>query len=183
MSQFFTVTVKKEGKNPINFIRDIQATFYPEMQAKLVELSDITVNRMRDIISSSKKRHSFGSNLEDTITKEILNSTDGVTIGIGNITFLKSKAPYWEVLNEGGYVPYSTAKAAPLGSFEGDRPDSSVVSGNQNWERSGNKGYFMKPKTPIEGIHYIDIATKELIQNIEIDTKNWINSELNKMGK
>jgi len=176
MNQFCTVKITTSGKNPINFLHDIPTRFYPEMQSRLVELAEMTVNRMREIISSSKKRPSMGSNLEDTITSEILDSTGGIGIGIGNITYLKSKAPYFEVLNEGGYVPYSTVGGAPLGSFYGDRP---VVGGSgQNWERSGEKGFFMKPKKPIEGIHYIEIAGKELTQKIEIETKTWINNEL-----
>jgi hypothetical protein len=125
------------------------------LQEEVDELGDKAVETGRAHISASKKRRSLGSNLENTIQKEVLQTVGGVEVGIGNINKLKTDAPYFEVLNDGGYGPYSTAKGAPLGSFEGSKPDSNVVSGNQNWERSGNKGYFMKPKKAIEGINYI----------------------------
>jgi hypothetical protein len=109
---------------------------------------------MRDTIAENKKRPSLGDNLEKTIDKEILKDTPyAFEIGIGNINKLKTDAPYFEVLDAGGYVPYSTVKAAPPGSFEGD---SAIKGGDgQNWERSGGKGLYMKPKKAIEGIDYI----------------------------
>jgi hypothetical protein len=125
------------------------------LQEEVNELGDKAVEEGRNHITTSKKRHSLGQNLEKTIEKEVLQTTGGVEVGIGNINKLKTDAPYFEVLNDGGYVPYSTVRGAPLGSFEGDKPTSNIVSGNQNWERSGNKGYFMKPKQAIEGINYI----------------------------
>ena len=176
----FRVTVKTEGKNPLNFIQDVQSIFYPEMQQKLVELSYDTLNMMREIIVQNKKRPSLGGNLEETLDVDILNTTAGVSIGIGNISDLKAKAPYYEVLNDGGYVPYSTVGSAPLGSFYGDRPEKG--GSGQNWERSGEKGFYMKPKKAIEGISYIDLSVRNLTAQLEIITKNWINEELNKMG-
>jgi hypothetical protein len=178
---FYRVEIKNNGTNPLSFIQDIQYQFFPEMQEKLLDLSYDTLNMMREIIVSNKKRPSLGGNLEETLDVEILNSTAALEIGIGNIADLKAKAPYFEVLNDGGYVPYSSAMAAPLGSFYGDRPETG--GSGQNWERSGSKGFLMKPKKVIEGISYIDLSEKNLIANLEIITKTWINSELNKMGK
>ena len=176
------VEIKTSGKNPISFINDVQAIFYPEMQAKLLSLSYDTVDVMREIIIQNKKRPSLGGNLEETLGVDLLNSVGGVEIGIGNIADLKARAPYFEVLNEGGYVPYSTKNGlAPYGSFEGDRPE--VGGSGQNWERSGNKGFFMKPNKAIEGISYIDIAEKYLFASLDTITKKWINEELNKLGK
>jgi hypothetical protein len=167
------ISVDWQGKKGLeNLIRYIQNNFiYGEAQETMVELADKTVDHMRTTISTSKKRHSFGNNLEKTIDKEILNTVSGIDIGIGNISKLKTDAPYYEVLDAGGYVPYSTRKAAPPGSFEGDRADSSLIGGNQNWERSGGEGFYMKPKSPIEGLDYIGKA----IRNLDNELKEAIN--------
>lgn len=169
-----TITVDwKDGKKFDNLIRYIENNnIYFEAQDQVLDLGQNTADNMKETIKSSKKRHSFGSNLEDNINAEILNTTAGVEVGIGRISQLKGNAPYYEVLDAGGYVPYSTVKGTPLGSFEGDRPSSDVVSGNQNWERSGNKGFFMKPKTAIEGIDYIGKAIRNLDKELRIMMKN-----------
>jgi len=177
----FQVKITTKGKNPLNFIQDVQSIFYPEMQEKLVELSYNALAVMREIIVENKKRPSLGGNLEETLNVEVLNSTGGIEIGIGNIADLKAKAPYFEVLNDGGYVPYSTKNGlAPYGSFEGDRPIPGMSG--QNWERSGNKGFFMSPAKAIEGIDYINLGAKYLNTNLEIIVKTWINQELNKIA-
>jgi len=175
----FRVSIKTSGKNPLEFIQDVQSILYPEIQEKLVRLSYDTIDVMREIIVQNKRRPSLGGNLEETLNVDVLNSVGGVEIGIGNIADLKAKAPYYEVLNDGGYIPYSSVGGAPLGSFYGDRPE---VGGNgQNWERSGEKGFFMKPKKAIEAIGYIDSGAKYLTMSLEVITKKWINDELNKI--
>lgn len=157
---------KKGLDNLIKYIED--NTIYGEAQEQIRILGHHTADHMRNTIKISKKRHSLGSNLEDNITAETLNTVGGVEVGVGKISQLKTNAPYFEVLDKGGYVPYSTAKGAPLGSFEGSAPDGNVVSGNQNWERSGDKGFFMKPKSPIEGIDYIGKAIRNLDKELKV---------------
>jgi hypothetical protein len=39
---------------------------------------------------------------------------------------------------------------------------------NQNWERSGNKGFFMKPLKAIEGIDYIGKSIRNLDQELRV---------------
>jgi hypothetical protein len=135
-----TLTIDfKDAKKFDQLIRYIENNLvYAELQEAAINLADNTVNNMRETISSNKKRPSLGNNLENTIDKEILNSTlEETEIGIGNITKLKTDAPYYEVLDAGGYVPYSTVKGAPLGSFYGEAP---IAGGSgDNWERSGIK--------------------------------------------
>lgn len=174
----------KDKKKFSNLIRYIQNNLlYGEAQQRVRVAGHHTADHMKETISTSKKRHSLGSNLEDNIQAETLSTTGGIEVGIGRISLLKSVAPYFEVLNDGGYVPYSTAKGAPLGSFEGDRPDPNIVSGNQNWERSGNKGFFMKPKTPIEGIDYIGKAIRNLDIELREQMRLWGEKFLDEMKK
>jgi len=147
----------KDGKRFSNLIRYIANNLvYPEAQEQVRILGHHAAENMQETIRNNKKRPSFGSNLEDSITAETLETTGGVEVGIGKISKLKTDAPYFEVLDAGGYVPYSTRKAAPPGSFEGDRPISG--GSGQHWERSGGKGFYMKPKKAIEGINYISKA-------------------------
>lgn len=147
-------------------------TFYFEAQNKMMDLAEETVFNMRKIIQENKVRRTSGNNLEKTIEAIPLNTTGGVEIGIGDIQKLNTDAPYWRVIDIGGYVPYSNTAGAPLGSFEGDRPQTGIVSGNQNWERSGEKGFFMKPKSPIVGIDYIGRSLRQLNR----DLKNYLKS-------
>lgn len=167
------INIEWKGKKGFdNLIRYIENnSLYFEAQSEIVDLGEQTAESMRTVISNEKKRHSFGNNLESNINSEILNETAGVEVGIGRISQLKANAPYFEVLDKGGYVPYSTVKGAPLGSFEGDKPSGSA-SPVQNWERSGDKGFFMKPKKAIEGIDYIGKAIRALDRQLRIVMEN-----------
>jgi len=127
---------------------------WAEIQDRMNDLANESRDEMRKTISTSKKRKSFGSNLEDAIETELLETTGELVVGVGNVDKLKTDAPYFEVLDQGGYVPYSTRKGAPLGSFEGDAP-ALDASASLNWERSGNKGFFMKPKKAISPVGYV----------------------------
>ena len=73
---FFRVKVSSQGKDPLLFIRDIQYRFFPEMEGKLVELSEFTVNRMREIIKENKYLKSVITDLKKSITN---NSESEIT--------------------------------------------------------------------------------------------------------
>ena len=179
---YFTlrVTSSTSGKDPFQILKNIATKFQWDAESKLMELAEQTRDKMREVIKNSKKRPSFGSNLEDSIQLESLNQIHGLMLGIGNLSVLKAQAKYHEVLDVGGYIPYSTAKGAPLGSFVPgqDRPEKGGTG--QNWERSGYKGFFMKPNKAIEGIDYIGIAGRFLRQSIETDFQPWLYNELSK---
>ena len=159
-------TISK-GKHPLQWLRDVNVRIHFEFQERLVELGKLTALRMREIISSTKNRGKGTEGaLERSINSEILTSVGGVRIGIGNI----SVAPlYWEVINDGGYVPPTTGKLVPLGSFGGAAPDSTMSGGN--WDvGTGNYTFvdLKSPKKPIEPFRYIDIAGQELNKLIEL---------------
>lgn len=174
---FMRVTLTStKGQTTTRFVRNLVSETHFEVQEMLLEATEQTRDRMRQIIQEAKKRASTGNNLEKSIDVEILNTEAGFAAGIGNINRLESDAPYYMVLNDGGYVPYSTVKGAPLGSFEGEAPSKEfyMLPGNAAWERSGSKGFFMKPQTPIEGIDYIGIAERELRDKIIKETREVI---------
>ncbi len=158
------VQVTSKGKNPLQWFKEVDAKIHFELQAKLVELGEQTAIRMGDIIRASIKRPGSTGLLENSIKSYLLNSTGGVTIGIGKISDLPK---YWEVINSGGYVP-----PANIGFFDSGAP---VKGGSgEQWHHTGGqevsygfeKSYFIHPKKPIEPVRYVDIAAQELTINI-----------------
>jgi len=128
------------------------------LQDAVNTIADKAVEAGRNHISVSKKRPSSGDNLEKAIDKEIIQSVGGVEVGIGNIEKLKKVAPYFEVLNDGGYVPPANVGYFTSGSgLSGDiTPPASGISGQQ-WVHTGKErgSFLMKPKKAIEGINYV----------------------------
>jgi hypothetical protein len=153
------VTVEWSGKQGmeklIKYIEDDSILF--EAQAAMLDVADATVDNMRTTIKENKKRPSKGDNLERNIDKEIINSTGGVEIGIGNIKQLKQEAPYFEVLNTGGYVP-NYGRKVPVGSFAPGEPKPSSEHSREGHWQVGQGSYTFAAKKAIEGIFYIEKA-------------------------
>jgi hypothetical protein len=92
------ISIDWQGKKGLdNLIRYIENnTLYGEMQVQTQILAHHTADSMKETISTSKKRPSFGSNLEDNILAEPISTTGGIEYGIGRISQLKTNAPYFE---------------------------------------------------------------------------------------
>lgn len=157
MSIPFTVTYSTTGKDPLHWIARLEQSFHFELQAKLAELGEITAERMREIIQASIKRPPAEGTLEKSIQSEILNSTGGVMIGIGRVIDLP---PYWEVLNDGGYLP-----PPAVGYFGEENPPIRGASG-EKWTDDPSK-YSMVPKKLTEPVKYVEISNEELRGHIE----------------
>lgn len=152
-NQPFYISVKSRGKNPFQWMKDVNDKIHFEFQEKLVELGEETAARMGILIKAAAKRPITGT-LEDSIKSEILNSTGGVEIGIGRISDLPR---YWEVLNDGGYIP-----PANLGYFPGHTAPIPGGTG-ETWTHTGNnEDFLMIPKKPMTPVLYIDQAAAEL---------------------
>jgi len=165
------VSIEWQGKKGLdNLIRYIENNLvYGEAQEGIVELGKKTADHMKYTIGSSKKRPSMTDRLENNINSEILNSVGGVEVGIGRISQLKTNAPYFEVLDQGGYVP-----PANLGYFLGNPSAPTPGGSGQVWIHSGdNKDYLMTPKKAIEGIDYIGKAIRNLDQELREMMKKW----------
>lgn len=180
MSKPFFVTMTTRGKDPRMWIREINDKIHFEFQLKLMELGEETAVRMGDIIKSSIKRPGSTGLLENSIKSEILNDVGGVTIGIGRISDMP---PYWEVINDGGYVP-----PANIGAFESGEPKSGE-SGEQWFHTGGqervygfDKLFLLHPTKPIEPVKYIDIASEELITRIN-EAVDVFMEDIEKSGK
>lgn len=156
----------KDAKKFSQIIRYIQNNLvYPEAQEQVRILGHHVADNMRETINSSKKRPDKGTQrLENAITAETLETTGGVEVGIGKIQKLKEEAPYFEVLDGGGYVP-----PANVGFF-GDNMRAPEAGGyGEDWKHTGKGSgfYFMKPMKAIEGIHYISKAIAYLDRELK----------------
>lgn len=166
-NQNFYIKTTKKGKDPYLFIKEIEKNIYFEMQDRLVDIGEITAKRMREIIQDSIKRIGSTGRLENSIKSEILDDTAGIHIGIGRISELP---PYWEVINDGGYVPVPNRGffASGLGQSGEGVPPMPGVSGEQ-WIHTGAKGdYYMNPQKPIDPVGYVEISNAEMNMHIKI---------------
>jgi hypothetical protein len=135
---------------------------YGEAQEEVRILAHQTADKMIEIVKAEKKRPDKGTNkLEDAITAETLNTIGGIEMGIGNVQKLKSEAPYYEVINSGGFIP-NRGNFVPLGAFAPGEPKPNSANFREGqWNVGGGKFSF-RPKRPIEGIHYVDRAVEFL---------------------
>jgi len=161
MSIPITINYTTKGKDVLKWIGKIQQSLHFELQAKLVELGEQTASRMGEVIQESIKRPPAEGTLEESIQSEILNSTAGVTIGIGRVVNL---APYWEVINDGGYLP-----PPATGYFGSGNPPLAGASG-EKWTDDPTQ-WIMVPKKVTEPVKYVEISNDELKEHIrkEID--------------
>ena len=147
----FEVVITTKGMDPMQWMKQINDKIHFEFQARLVELGEETAARMGEIIESSRKRPDKGTHLlENSIQSEILNSTGGVSIGIGKIVDLPL---YWELINDGGtYVTRETFTPPPFedGEFRTFKAGSSHT---------------------IQPVRYVDIAAEELKKHIQSEIK------------
>jgi hypothetical protein len=150
-----------------NAMRVMQSTI-ESIEVGMKALGEKTATHMGEVIKSSAKRGSTG-NLAKYIKAE--DGRDGINywVGVGNIKLLSqpNHAPYWKVVNYGGYVP-----PANIGMFEDTgAPDGQYAggTGKERWlhtgvggEAMGMKFWYMKPKSPIRPMNYIQTTVSWL---------------------
>jgi hypothetical protein len=144
----------------VRFIENSTRNYY-EGQSAMADLGEKIRDNMRENIQSSKKRPDKGShNLENAIESRVVDSTHGIVVGIGEITRLEKDAPYFEVLDIGGYIPPANLGYFTSGSgMSGDRAKPTSGASGQTWTHTGNGGdYLMTPRRAITGIDYIGKA-------------------------
>jgi len=144
------IEVKVEGlKEAINSVKALNK----HIARGMVILADYTVQKMRDNIKKSVRRHSTGR-LANSINRRIGHSGKIFWVGVGEI----SKLPrYWAVLEFGGYVPLSTVNYGVRGEFEktGSPLPELAGKGTERWITKKDGKYLLKPKSPIRPLRYI----------------------------
>lgn len=172
------IKVTSTGRDPFQFISRVSGKIHFDFQAKLVQAAEATARRMGQILNSSGYNL---KNLADTIHSEILDSTSGIVIGIGNISkFPKTKDgsnTYWEAFNS-GFKPGASGTLVPLGSFSDGKPDATKSGGK--WTVGAGNYTFIdnnNNKKPIEPLRFVDISAQELKAHI-IKQLNRLNKEM-----
>lgn len=105
-----------------NFIRYIEEnSFMVIAESEMEEIADNALSTMIGIIESERKQPAKGDYaLEGALYKNrrwIASSTptqNQAIMGIGEISILKEKAPYFEMLNDGGTYSTRTTHTLPL---------------------------------------------------------------------
>jgi len=150
------------------------------IQQGLIDLANRLRNKMVENIESKRKRPRTGTS--GWLGKHILVYPLINSVGIGDKNVLNARAPYWRVLNEGGYIPLSTVSHGVLGFFgSGDKPVTGGSGQNWTFTTGGHRPgiYFMKPSKPIKGIRYIEKAQFWLMTNLKpfwdnrLNKRNW----------
>ncbi len=91
MDNTFYINVTTKGKDPMRWLKEVNDKVHFEFQEVLVELGEACAKRMREVIRDSLKRVGSTGLLENSIQSELLNSTGGVTIGIGRISNINNR--------------------------------------------------------------------------------------------
>lgn len=178
-TNFRTIKVIKKGKDPRQWIREVDAHIHFEFQERLVELANEAVQVLRQTIRSMALRPPTTGRLENSIESELLNTIGGVHIGIGRISNLPK---YWEVINDGGYVP-----PANIGFFGEGNPPITGGAG-EKWTHTGKSEFgfenqwLLTPSKPIQPMHYIELTNDIfLIPHIEAELKR-LNKEIKQVS-
>jgi len=173
----------KEGFKRL--IRYIENLSFVRLEAEATGLAETTVERMRNTIVENKKRPDLGTHkLENAIDwEEVLNNPGKeLIIGIGNVDKLKTEAPYFEVLDSGGFIP-NNGNFVPLGSFAPGVAEPNPANFREGqWQVGGGKFTF-KAKKAIEGIDYIDSALRKLETELDDIIIKFGGSIIQGMGK
>jgi len=166
MPKTFQLKITKRGKDPSQWLKEVTTRIYPELQNQIVLSAEATAEIMRRILDNS------GYNLKKlsgAIGVDLLSSTGGVHVGIGNISRFptgKNGKTYWEAFND-GFKPGASNKFVPLGAFPDGAPDSSKSGGK--WIVGAGKYTFFDDndnKKVVEPLRFVDIGYSELRKHI-----------------
>ncbi len=172
----FTVKITKRGKDPRQWFKEVSTRIYPELQNQIVLSAEATAEIMKKILLTSGYRL---DKLANAIGVDVLSSTGGVHVGIGNIATFplgNNGRTYWEAFND-GFKPGAMNTFICPGSFDDGAPDASKSGGKWTQHGSqmgiGNYTFFDNNtnKKPIEPLRFVDISYSELVSHInkEID--------------
>jgi len=140
-----------------------------ELDADFTNAIAETGGLIKHYISTSKKRRTGKSTLEDAIEAKKILKGDEIVYGIGEINKLNQVAPYWFVLNYGRkwtggeFIPPTN-----LGYFveEPHKPQGGTDERSE-WIHTGNRKDFLLKPQKFTPINYIEYGVRYLINKIE----------------
>ncbi len=145
-------------------------------QAEAYEMGNTLLLYMQSYINSNRKRSGNTGNLAKSMTFEGTTGAGFISWGIGNISLLQTRAPYWYVINYGKKITGEDfIPPANVGYFgQGEKPDSKFAGSKQKglprWHRGGGKGtgFFMKPTHVVRAMNYISATRLQLDINFKM---------------
>lgn len=158
------MTVRQQGTTPLQFEKEITMKFISVTRG-LHTLAIQTAKHMSGIISTTKRREGSQSRLENSITVEPLGK---VGFGIGNIMLMDRLAPYWYLINYGGFSAPALRGMKVPGYFGSNEPPMSGYKGTGiGWQKFtyARNTFMMKPESPIMAMNYIE-KTKHYLQSV-----------------
>ncbi len=167
------ISVVQRGTTPLQFEKEIKMQFI-NVNKGMGILALSTADHMRRIISTSKRRSGSQNRLENSITVEPIGKNG---FGIGNIMFMDRLAPYWFLINYGGFsAPALRGMTVPGFFGAGDPPMSGYKGtgvGHQKFTYARNT-FMMKPESPIMAMNYIEKTKHYLSSVIRVHFSGWV---------
>jgi len=151
------ISIDWRGKKGLeNLIRYIESdTIISDLKEQVIALGQDTADNMKETINTERKNPARPDHkLENVITSEILNTTDGVEVGIGNIAKLKVEAPHFELIDVGG--TYITKKTHVVPTTYFANAESDFVTFKEGSSHT------------ITGIDYVGKAIRNLDKELKI---------------
>lgn len=151
--------------------RDIQKQIeirLEELSAAMLRVGGLARDQMRGNIQNTIYRQPSSGNLEKAIE---LESISEFSVGVGNLNTLNQQAPYWKIVNYGGWIPAAQGQWTLLGWWGGSQNTSNTLMRGSNPGSGGSedfflsqgqrpfgntKGFAMKPRNPISPKNYIE---------------------------
>lgn len=148
--------VRQSGVTPDEF-KHILNNSFKQIKRGLKLLGEETKNHMQQVIKTSKRRVGSQERLENSITVTPLGSGG---VGIGNIVTMDQLAPYWYLINYGGFTVAAKRGLIVPGSFgSNSAPDKAYKGtgiGYERWNYQKGGPFFMLPQSPIMAMNYIE---------------------------
>ncbi|KKL77646.1 hypothetical protein LCGC14_2032800 [marine sediment metagenome] len=150
-----------KGITPQQFTEKVRL-FVAEVDGEIGLIGHDTKDKFRDVISAHRRRgpSRSGNRLAKSIKVHQRNLGIIKIVGVGKKNTMNVEAPYWSVVNYGGYLP-----PPAVGWFgTGNPPDSTLIGkGTEPWYdvkgigggASLGGGVWMFPKKPIRPMNFI----------------------------
>lgn len=111
-----------------------------------------TEAKINAIIQQNKKRPGGNNKLEQSMTLEYFG--DGISWGVGNISYLNAMVPYWKAVNWGS--AHIIGLQVPMGGFTPGESKPSAGSFRAGRWQPGTNEYSFTSKKPIPAMNYIE---------------------------
>lgn len=169
------VQVTQIGTPPLVFHKNILLKFIT-MKNGLKNLGQATRDRMRQTIETEKHRKAGSKGtLEKAINYYVDDLPNNYTVGIGLVSELNVKAPYWYIVNYGGWaLPPGTEIWGHFGEYGVPDPAKAGTGvGRESFTIGTFPLYKMTVRHPIWAMNYIEKTANWLATVVKIHFYGW----------